>query len=68
MYAIIYLEERCQNFLCSLCSFMEKNTVLHLQVLVNIDSNFSDGNYEYSKRDEHGTLIDPTDTSDQVTT
>ena len=40
----------------------------HNFFLLNIEFNFSDGNYEYSKSNEHGTLIDPSDTSAKVTT
>ena len=39
---------------------------LHVQFESNF--NFSDGNYEYHKTNKHGTLIDPSDTSHQVTT
>ncbi len=40
----------------------------HLHVQFETNFNFSDGNYEYHKTNKHGTLIDPSDTSHQVTT
>ena len=64
-YQIIYHAQTCIRLLIL---YLMEGICWHFHVQFETNFNFSDGNYEYHKTNKHGTLIDPSDTSHQVTT